>query len=110
MKHIMFADKSLLVDDEAADLLIEFASMLANSMRSDTVTLAAIGQDGEEVEVSFLLDSGTNLVIQTTSSTLPPPDNSSAISHMRERIEANRNPSVVAPEPFEAASLHDYDT
>ena len=39
MKHVTFGDKSLLMGDSAADTLMEYARMLAQSGGADSVTL-----------------------------------------------------------------------
>lgn len=98
MKHITFSDKSLLVGDEAADLLLEYGAVLAQRGSGDTVKLAALGIDGGEVEATFLLDSGSNLMAESTPSTLPEPDNSASIMYMRERMMRLTSPTNVVPE------------
>ena len=51
MKHVTYADKALLIDDEAADWLMEYARALGESHMTDSVTLRGIGMDGNEVTV-----------------------------------------------------------
>lgn len=80
------ADKSLLVGNEAADTLVEYAALLARLTSGDAVSLRAIGVDGDEVTVAFLLNSGTVLVTETTTSSLPEPDNDDPVAYMRGRI------------------------
>lgn len=91
MKHILLADKSLLVGDEAADLLLSYAGLIAEVGRGDTVTLHAIDQAGDSVVAGVLLNSGTALVTQTTTSTIPEPDNAQVIRYMRDRIASYRS-------------------
>jgi hypothetical protein len=100
MKHITGAEKSLLVGDEAADLLMEYASFLGNSRMVDTVKLRAFGVDGEEVTATFLLNEGTNILAESTRSQLPEPDNAEAVRYMRETIEAgSASHSAVPADP-----------
>lgn len=80
------ADKSLLIGDEAADLLLEYAALLAQIGGGDAVRVHAIGADGDPVTVGFLLNGGTVLLIETSTSTLPEPDNSEAIAYLRGRL------------------------
>jgi hypothetical protein len=91
------ADKSLLIGDEAADLLLEYAALLAQIGRGDSIQLRAIGADGDEVTVGFLLNSGTVLLTETSSSTLPEPDNSGTIGYMRKRLESYNLPPDDGP-------------
>ena len=92
VKHLSFADKNLFVDDITADVLVEYAGLLAAEQSGDTVTVRAIGQDGNEVDASFVLSMGTNLVAESTNSHMEPPDNEVAVAYMRERIGLMRNP------------------
>ncbi|BDI22626.1 hypothetical protein L3i23_14020 [Herbiconiux sp. L3-i23] len=82
------ADKSLLIGDEAADTLMEYAALIARSGTGDTVTLQAIGFDGSEVAVTFLLNSGTVLLVESSESSLPAPDNGEQVARMLERLRA----------------------
>lgn len=88
MKHLTFADKDLLVGDEAADLLIEYAVELAKRGDADKVELHAYSGDGDEVTATFLLDEGAPLMAETSHTAMPEPDNSEAIEYMRTRIRA----------------------
>ena len=104
VKHILLADKSLLVGDEAADLLLSYAGLIAEVGRGDTITLRAIDQGGDTVVAGLLLNSGTALVTQTTTSTLPEPDNVEVIRYMRERIASYRTTDMT-DSPF--ATIHE---
>ena len=97
MKHISFADKTLFVDDDSADCLVEYAALLGAQHSADSVRLRAIGQDGNEVEVDFVLNSSTNLVTESTNASMQPPTNADAIDYMRSRIDAIRNPPTISP-------------
>ncbi len=98
MKHITFADKSLLVGDVAADLLLEYASLLGQRGSADTVHLRSIGIDGNEVEATFLLGGGASLMAESTESVLPEPDNADAVMYMRERMMRMTSPHNVVPD------------
>jgi hypothetical protein len=91
MKHVTYAQKSLLFGDEAADLLLEYAATLADSNSADTVQIRAFGVDGDEVLATFLLSDGIDLMAESTHSPLPEPDNAEAIEHMRARMAAAAN-------------------
>jgi hypothetical protein len=92
MKHLTMGEKSLLVGDEAADLLIEYAALLATYSRGDSVKLHAVDGDGDEVIATFLLNQGITLMAETTNSSLPEPDNSETVAYLRERIERLTSP------------------
>ena len=97
MKHISFADKTLFVDDEVADSLVAYAALLGAEQSADSVRLRAIGQDGNEVEVDFVLNAATNLVTESTNTTMQPPRNQDAVDYIQAKIEAIRNPPAVRP-------------
>lgn len=106
MKHVSYADRALLMGDDAADTLLEYAWLIADSQRADTVTLKSISPDGNTVDASFLLDASTILMVETTTSEMETPDNSEVVQDMRDRIDAITRPvSVGAQEPPDA----DYD-
>ncbi|QOC29184.1 hypothetical protein IC744_01765 [Microbacterium hominis] len=92
MKHITFSDKSLLMDDEAADCLLEYARHLGNADTADVVTVRAISPDGNTVDAAFLLNARSTMLVETTNSVVEPPDNTEAIAYMRERLELLRHP------------------
>jgi hypothetical protein len=95
MKHITYADKSLLVGDEAAETLTEYSAALARAGSADTVTLAAYGPDGSDTEGTFVLNQGTVLMTETISSSIPEPNNADVVARMREAIMRLRSPSPV---------------
>jgi hypothetical protein len=92
MKHLTMGEKGLLAGDEVADLLIEYAALLATHSRGDAVQVRALGEDGDEVVATFLLNQGTALMAETTRSSLSEPDNSEAVAYLRERIQRLTSP------------------
>jgi hypothetical protein len=97
MKHISFADKTVFVDDEAADCLVEYAALLGAEHTADSVRVRGIGQDGNEVEVDLVLNAATNLASESTNSAVQPPTNEAAVAYMRNRMDAIRNPPPIEP-------------
>jgi hypothetical protein len=101
MHHVTFADKSLLIGDEAAHILLEYAAALASKDTADTVTLKAIGADGDDVSAVFLLNQGSPLMAESATTTVAEPDNSDAIEYMRLRMQLLLSPPNVLAEEFE---------
>jgi hypothetical protein len=97
MKHIMYAEKTLMIGDDAADLAIEYAAVLANLSKADTITLNAFDGDGDTVQAKLLLNSGTNIVAATSHNSLQEPDNSEAIAYIREQMVALSSPRYAMP-------------
>ncbi|MCU1543912.1 MAG: hypothetical protein JWM50_1777 [Microbacteriaceae bacterium] len=86
MKHLTYADQSVLVGDEAADTLVRYAAILSDTNHADTVIMNAIESGGDSVVATFVLGAGVNLMAQTTSSELNEPGNSEAVDYMNSRI------------------------
>lgn len=103
MKHISYADKAMFLDDETADVLLDYAGLIAAQQTGDTVTVRAVSRDGNEVDATFVLNGATNMVGESASSTLEPPSNAVAIAYMRERIALIRTPPQA--QPFDEALL-----
>jgi hypothetical protein len=97
MMHITYAEKSLLVGDIVADLVLEYGAKLADQGRADTVTLHAIGADGDEVVAKLLLDSGSNLMAESTNATYGEPDNAGTESYIREQMSLLSSPRTALP-------------
>lgn len=100
MKHVTFADKSLLVGDEAADLVMKYAAALATAGRADTVDIHAYSSDGDDTTATFLLNEGSPLMAETSHSQLPDPDNVEAVAYMQAEMLLLENPPTaraVAP-------------
>ncbi|TYL52957.1 hypothetical protein [Agromyces mariniharenae] len=108
MMHVTFADKSLLLGDDAALALLDYATALADHGRADQVTLRAIGNDGNEVDVRMVLDAGIIIAAETTNITVEPPENAFNIADIRRRL--NRLVHRVAPAPTRSDGFpHDGD-
>jgi hypothetical protein len=84
MMHVTFSDKTLLVGDEIAQLLLEYAAALARTGGADTVRVQAYGADADKVVAMLLLDEGAPLMAETTHTDLPAPDNEEAAAYIRE--------------------------
>jgi hypothetical protein len=98
MKHVKYAEKSVLVGDDAADTLMEYARVIGDNGGADTVTLEVISPDGNVVEATFLLNGSTEMMIESTNADINPPDNAAAVREMQERIDAIARPSQLQPE------------
>src|SRR5206468_3672347 len=102
MKHVTIADKSLLIGDDVADMLVRYAALLGKANSADNVVIRSIGIDGEEVEANYLLNSGTVMMAESTHSTLPEPDNADALAYLQERLEDYENYALPGPDGDQA--------
>jgi len=109
MKHVTYADKSLLMSDESADCLLEYAKAISLQGSSDTVRLRAVGADGNEVEATLLLTPSVSIVAETASSDMRPPEDPEAVAYMRERIALLAHPRNITPEHREREETSNQD-
>ena len=86
MMHVTFAGKSLLMGDDAAEVLLAYATALAARGQADQVVIRAIGGDGNEVDVHMLLNAGTIIASESTNSTANAPDNRANVTDIRRRL------------------------
>jgi len=98
MKHITFADKNFLVGTDMADAVLEYAGMLGETHTTDTIDINAIGSDGDIVQATLFLSAGVPLVAETTTSTLPEPDNAETLAYIEGRLALHVTPRNVQPE------------
>ena len=68
MKHVMYAEKSLMMGDEVADLMMEYAVLLARHR------------------------SATIMVAETARSSFPEPENGCAVTYLKKKIGLIRAP------------------
>jgi hypothetical protein len=94
MKHVMYAEKSLLLGDEVVDLMMEYAVLLARQSSADSVDVEAIGTDGDQVTATFLIGPATIMVAETARSPFPEPDNDSAEAYLKEQIGLIKTPPL----------------
>jgi hypothetical protein len=106
VKHITFGDKSLLVGDEVADALLEYAAALATAAHGDTVEIHAISSDGNEVTATFLLGPGVTMMAESAHTSIPEPDNADALEYIR---QARSRPTVSPARPEDVLDSLDYD-
>jgi len=107
MKHLTYSDKSLLVGDEAADVLVEYSALLGKYGSADSVTLHGFGADADEVDATFVLNQGTVLMAETTHTSMQEPDNGEAVMEMREKMMRLTSPPSVSPSDETMPSHYD---
>lgn len=107
MKHITYAEKSLLVGDATADALLEYAAALSSRGRGESVTVHAISSDGDEVDATFLLGAGAPFMAETTTSTITEPDNDATVDAIRADLRRMQHPESVSPYAGEDDAPHD---
>lgn len=97
MMHVTYDGKSVLMHDDPATLLLEYAAELGSRHSADVVNVEAVNLDGNVLTVGYLLNDSSELTAETTTSGLDVPPNEEAVAYMRERIETLRNPPPSQP-------------
>jgi hypothetical protein len=110
MMHLTFADKNLLLGTEAAELIVEYAAALARQHTADTVRVNAYGADGDKVEALLLLDEGAPLMVETSHSDLPDPENDDVVDYIRERMQELSGTNEARPvDPADDNTIADFE-
>ena len=99
MKHLTYSEKDLLVSDQAADPVLEYASALSNRGASDTVNLRAFGSDGDEVTATLLLGQGAPVMAESVTTSMADPDNDEAIEYIQRKLQELTSPPQAQPDP-----------
>nr|WP_315268280.1 hypothetical protein [Microbacterium lemovicicum] len=92
MKHLTYAEKSLITGDEIADALVEYAAMLSQQGSAEAVEVSAYGSDSSNVTATLLLGAGAPIMAESATSDLPEPDNSELLARIRREIGLHENP------------------
>ena len=80
-------DALLIVGDEVADLVADYAVLVARVNTADSVQLNAYDEGGDYVQATLVLSNGGAILVESTNSNLPDPDNSKAEQYIRSRID-----------------------
>lgn len=107
MKCVTYLDRSLLVDDETADTLLRYATLLTARRQPDSVQVNALNFDGQEVLVAFLLGDAAPLMVESNELKLPEPENGDAITYMHERMARLLSPNPGLPDEYKSPAFFD---
>jgi len=110
MKHISYADKSLLAGDDVVDLLLHYAARLADHGAADDVDLHVFSADGDETIATFVLGPGMGIMAEVAHTSMPAPDNSEAMAYLREKLELLDSPPHGGPMDPEDTELDAFYT
>jgi hypothetical protein len=111
MRHVTYADKSLLIGDEATETMLEYVAALINAGKADTVDINAWSADGQEVVATFLLQTGAPVIAETVHTSMNEPENYAAVAYMREQLAALQRalPDVPHEQRTEVQQLDELD-
>ncbi len=108
MKRIIYDGNTWLVGDEAAEVLVEYAVLLAKEESADSVDVAAYDRSGQPQNITLLIGPATMMTIESSSSLLEPPDNADPVARVRERMRQVTSPPRALPgDPGDLSYLDD---
>jgi hypothetical protein len=99
VKELVYAGRTVLVGDEAADAVVDYTTVLARMRSADSVELEALTEDGRPVRVYCVLGTVAPVMAQTAVGDEAEPDNASQVDYMRAAIRR------LDPDLMDAASL-----
>jgi hypothetical protein len=87
MKHIHYDATTILVGDDVADAVIEYAAALAGGDRADTVDVPAVAHDGTMTTTKILIGPSSEIVIQDAEEDELEMDNGEFVGRLRAAAE-----------------------
>lgn len=94
-----YAEKTLLVGDEMADVMMEWSAALATDGAAEALVVAAISGDGDDVVATFQIGVGSPVMVETSTTTLAEPDNAGVVTRLRALLDRRASPRPIATEP-----------
>lgn len=107
MKRISYAETTFGTDDHLADLVLEYARLLARGGTSDTITIPGRIGTGEVEPVSMLVGPASQITAWAEDGTFGP-DVRDAVADLEHRIRARTTFIAESPED-PGASLDEFD-
>ncbi|MGN6127381.1 MAG: hypothetical protein ACTHON_12490 [Humibacter sp.] len=87
MKQLVVAGAGFLLGDDAADTVVDYATVLTRLSSADAIELRARTVDGRDTTVYFVLNSATSVLALSVADDGSEPDNRAPVSYMRQAIE-----------------------
>ncbi len=110
MKHIAYTETVIDTEGRLADLVLEYAKVLAEANSADTVSIPYRAESGSVERITMLIGPASQLTAwgEDGDDTLGPAADEAA-AELQRRIRRHR-PAFVAPEPGEPdAAIDDFD-
>ena len=109
MKRISYADSKIATDDRLADLVLEYAKLLARTESADTVTIPYRTESGDLAEVTMLIGPASQVTASTGDENEFPGDPAAAIAAIERRIRMRTPHNVATQEHVPADEFDDDD-
>ena len=83
MKHIHYDATTILVGDDVADAVIEYAAALSGGDRADTVEVPAVAPDGTMTTTKILIGPASELVVEDAEDDVLEVDDTQFVARLR---------------------------
>ena len=97
MKSITYAEKSWLVGDEAAAVLVEYAVLLARTGSADSISFNVLSPEGAPGVLTLLIGPASMMTAADSDVGEDEPNNDEAVIAIRERMRAISSPPSALP-------------
>ena len=87
MKLLRYGERTWLVGDTTADILLDYAAALARGGSAEHVALQVLDVNGAAEEVEFLIGPATMMTAEPAQKEFDDPDNGEAERSMRSRTD-----------------------
>jgi hypothetical protein len=104
VKRISYSDDFIITDDDIADALLTYATLLAKVDQSDVVKVPALDRDGRLVEASLVIGPASQLLAFPEEHAPVEMDIADTLVLLRERIARLQTPGSV---PFDKDAEYD---
>jgi hypothetical protein len=108
VRHIAYAEAEIVTDDRLADLLLEYATLLARSNSADTVTIPGRVGTGEVERVAILVGPASQITAWGDDEPFGE-DVSTAVADLERRIRSVSHAIATSGEPDGPEGIDDFD-
>jgi hypothetical protein len=109
VKLISYADSTIPTDDRLAEVVLEYAKLLAYLNAADTVTIPYVAESGDLAEITMLIGPSSQVTASTGDERAFPGDPLPAIDEIVRRISRRTPRNVAVQERLPEDELDDDD-
>ena len=108
MKELIYAGGKTIVSDELAEVLTDYAQILASKGNSGVIEIPAVGEDGTVGTSRLLLGPASQLITEPVTSDARELDDRDVIEELRSRIRAAGVQHALPVDADDTATSEDY--
>lgn len=108
MKRISYADSLISTDDRVADLVLEYAKVLAGTNTADTITIPYRTESGAVAEITMLIGPASQVTASTDDDEEFDADVRPAVAELERRIR-HGTPGTMQPDTDPEDGFDDFE-